>query len=865
LAKGDLALKKNMVAARIAAFCLPILIMGGVFALLGVYPFGENTLLILDMNSEYIDYYAQLRGALLSGDSLMRSWNMGMGLNMLGLVAFYTASPFLLLLLIFPVSHITEAVLVITLLKFGLGGFTFSCYAGYTFRLKGAANAAFSVVWALIAYNVVYSSNLMWLDGAAFLPLVLLGVEKLLREDKYRLFFLSLLYVFLTSYYIGYMIGLFSFLYLVAVYFAEHRDWRVFLRKLGRFLLWAALAAACCAFLLIPAYLNLSSGQSSMWDIPLDLHLNHSLTALTSKFLPGAYDSLTDSGTPNLYCNLLTVLLALLFFGARGITRREKTVFGCLLGFLLLCLSCRLLDLGWHAFEDPTWYPARYSFVVSFLCIHLALRGLGQVQTVGRVGAVGSGLILLLILLEAGIAGHAYAGVCLIALCIAFALAYGLLLWAGYSDKSRGSRRAAAILLCVLVCGESAWSAYMLAARTDAQFQYKTRESYTRFRDTYGPVVEKVRELDGGVYRMELTEQRSANGGMALGYGGVSHYSTTTDQNLNYYLQRLSYNNGTANELRFAPATPATNGILGIRYVLSKEELGDGYSLVGGIGDTGIYQNLCAYPLAFYADYKALRYSGESDNPFALVNDFVRATGAADNAPALFTPLDWGCTLHNVREAARSGYIEYHRVIIGEEDAWVSYSITNGAGRPAYAYFPLGGSFTNTEIFVNDSYAQPELAYRHNTIVSLGAGENPVLDMRMNRNRDKMSCHTPFIESLDVDEAQRAAQAAGEYAMDFDVFTDTRVSGSITAPRDGLMVTTIPYDEGWTVEVDGAPVRLHRFSQVFLAVELPSGAHRVDMHYRAPGLLPGGVISAATVTGILVWWAIKRLRKGGGR
>ena len=37
-------------------------------------------------------------------------------------------------------------------------------------------------------------------------------------------------------------------------------------------------------------------------------------------------------------------------------------------------------------------------------------------------------------------------------------------------------------------------------------------------------------------------------------------------------------------------------------------------------------------------------------------------------------------------------------------------------------------------------------------------------------------------------------------------WTDTELSGSITADTAGVMYTSIPYDKGWTILVDGKAV-----------------------------------------------------------
>ncbi len=47
-------------------------------------------------------------------------------------------------------------------------------------------------------------------------------------------------------------------------------------------------------------------------------------------------------------------------------------------------------------------------------------------------------------------------------------------------------------------------------------------------------------------------------------------------------------------------------------------------------------------------------------------------------------------------------------------------------------------------------------------------------------------------------------------------YSDTRITGTITADKSGLMFTSIPYDKSWTVYVDGTPVSTQKVGDAFL-------------------------------------------------
>lgn len=847
----------------LCAFILPMLLGAAAFSSIGIFPFGEKALLIADMDSEYIDYLAQMNEAVRASGSLLRSWNMGMGLNMLGLIAFYTASPLNLLVLLLPLSIITEAVFAVTLLKFGLCGLFFAMFAREVFPAAGREfHVMFAAAYALCAYNIAYSSNIMWLDGAAFLPLVLLGVERILRGGRYGLFLFGLVYVFFTSYYIGYMIGVFSFLYFTASYFARHNSFKRYLDMLWRFAGTAVLAAGCLAFLLLPAFLNLKDGQSDMWNLPFRPELRYTGVRLSAKLLPGTYDSLTDAGLPHIYCTVAAALFLVLFFCIKAVPLREKLVFGGLIGFMLISFSSEFLDLAWHAFEDPTWYPARYSFVFSFLILRLALRCVSLREQITRYEILGALLLLSVLFVEIGINRFYFARMWPVLAGIALATAYALIMIFGKrkSGKSRQGRIYAALLV-FFVCIESFGNASVMARGMDWQFGYANRAEYRDFMSRYGAAVDGMKQLDTGVYRAELVGMRTANSAMALGYNGISHYSTTTDQSLNAFLQQLGYIHGTENELRFSRSTPLTNGLLGIRYVISPQDMGSGYILRGTSGDLGVYENTAAFPLAFWSPPLAADYEPDTENgPFVLQNGLARAlTGV--NSPA-FIGLPAAEELNNTERTVWDGHTVYERLVRGKP-ASVGFAVENPSRDEAYAYFPVYTNlFADADVYVNDVFAQSDFGYRSNTIIPLGGAEADAV--RIELDYWGLDITGAYFARLDLNAAQNAAAKASENAMQFTTFLDTRVEGTIFAPEDGVFATTFPYDDGWTLEIDGRRVEPERLAGVFLSASLAKGEHAVSMRYAPAGFRAGMAVSTATWVAVALWYLRRKFNSRGG-
>ena len=202
------------------AFLVPAVLMTLIYVALGVWPVGERSALVLDLNAQYVYYIEKFRSILLDGGSFLYSFERALGGEFMGIVAYYVASPFNLLTLLFPKQWMTEVVMAIMILKCGFCGFNFGVYAHNRFdRRRPMATIIFSTMYALCSFGVVMQNNLMWIDCMLLFPLVLLGMDRLIKYGRYKLYTVTLALAILSNYYIGYMMCLFLLFYFFVSFF----------------------------------------------------------------------------------------------------------------------------------------------------------------------------------------------------------------------------------------------------------------------------------------------------------------------------------------------------------------------------------------------------------------------------------------------------------------------------------------------------------------------------------------------------------------------------------------------------------------------------------------------------------------------
>ena len=237
----------------LAAFFVPMVIMIIIFAQRGIFPFGEESFLRTDMYHQYAPFFSEFRYKLTHGGSLLYSWDVGMGVNFAALYAYYLASPLNWLLVLCPKNLVIEFMTYMIVLKIGLSGLSFSWYLRKHCRTRDFGVAFFGIFYALSGYMAAYSWNIMWLDCILLFPLIMLGLERLVKEKKCLLYCVTLGLSILSNYYISIMICIFMVLYFIALLILEGwKSWKDVLIHSGLFALFSLLAGGLSAVVLLP-------------------------------------------------------------------------------------------------------------------------------------------------------------------------------------------------------------------------------------------------------------------------------------------------------------------------------------------------------------------------------------------------------------------------------------------------------------------------------------------------------------------------------------------------------------------------------------------------------------------------------------
>ncbi|MBR4940707.1 MAG: YfhO family protein, partial [Clostridia bacterium] len=651
-------------------FFLPAFVLELVYVTFKVFPFGNDSLLVLDLNAQYIYYYEAFRDAILGDGSLMYNWSRALGGEFFGIFAYYTASPFMLVYVLFPKEYITEALLTTALLKTACASLSFGYFLSETRGGQRAKIVIYSCMYALMSYFVMHQMNPMWLDAVIALPLIMLGVDRLVREGKYVLYTVALTYAFISNFYIGYMVAIFTAAYFFYSFFTNEDFGQKGLGKnlLRRGLTFAAfsiLSALMACVVLIPTYFSLSLGKLEFSDPSFELKQKFDLIELLPKLLFGAYDTCRPEGLPTLFCGTLTLLTLPLFYTNKNISVRKKIMSTVICVFLLLSMNMSTVDLVWHGLQNPNWLNYRYSFLLCAFMLIMGYEAFANVKdgyTPGGVGISMLGCMALIFYVDSMELEWLDTRITVWG-SIAIVVVYFAFLAFDAYRKGKSNRICMALMLG-FVCAELYLNAFTNICLIDADVVFSSRVSYRNFVDPYYKAAEWIRDQDNSFFRTEKTYTRCVNDNMALGTYGISHSSSTLNADAIAYIKELGYSTG-AHWTRYVSPILGTDSILGIKYIIQDSETNYGLQQIGTVGELYIYKNNHAMPLCFpvsegYDEYE----EPAKENPFDAQNRMLSAMVGSEEVIQFYSPIDAenvSIVFENVAEKKYGeGYTKYY-------------------------------------------------------------------------------------------------------------------------------------------------------------------------------------------------------------
>ena len=948
-----------------AAFIVPFLLTLLAYIGFDVYPFGERSVLTLDLNGQYIYYFEALRRDFWGGGSAFYSWSRNLSGGFMGIIGYYLASPFTLIIMILPRKMILESMMIMQMTKVGSAGLTFSIYAQKSKKVKPLQSIMFSTMYAMMAYVVIQLIDPMWVDGPVFLPLIILGVEYLIDDGRKLNYIIPTAIMFVANFYIGFMIAIFIALYFVYyMFFGTKRKFKGiedYGKTFGTMVLSTVVVLMCSCFMILPVYNALALGKFDFSVPDYSYKAMFNPIELVPCLLPDQYYSVNvDEGTrfygrPEIYCGVLTFILVPLFFMNKKIKRNNKIGYGLMTFALLFSMYVKPINMMWHGGQDPNWLPYRYSFLLSFVLVSMAAEVFSKLDgykltplnagisavTVGGLTAIFCGMMKKFNYNEekykyvaltpykakldsADSTEQLWLGTIAFGLILAAIYLIGIYMYS--HSKTKKARNAITVFMAGLIFFETGYNCFDTFRKIFKEVGNSGKATYTEI-ITAPEVVKELEAYDSGFYRAEKTYDRMVNDPLAYNLKGISHSSSVMNSRAITFIETMGYFTQSF-ESKYQGCNPVADSILGIKYVLDDPERNSSsrnlldasyikrfessYTKDKDVpAHIDVYENPNALNIGYMADDDILVLSGlGNDNPFNSLNNFLSAmTGNTPDFYAnpivpkqYYVPFDCKISyddtkvyLHdyfNDPDGDGNGTMhDCYEAFAGVNDAVVNVDVT--VPKDGNIYMHLGsemrrqcnvwvavkgedgvyrGQNTGTEAY--DGYGQ-YFTTNSSPIVRMGpfkegdeveirltipptgpnnsyTGQNEYIMVRKNAGFNFYYLdEEAFTEDI-------TKLKTNQWELDMDKTNDRYLVGDINAQEGQILMTTIPYEPGWKVQVDGktidnliveetndqgAKVLKNKEGSVgqvivlgtMIGIKLPAGHHTVSMKYTPPG------------------------------
>ena len=854
--------EKWFVANRfvIGAFVCTAIIMCITYILRHVYPFGDQIVLKVDLYHQYAPFHEELRSRILNGQSLLYSWEGGLGKEFVTQMAYYTASPISFLILLFPQKLLPEALAFFILIKTCFSASFFSYYLKEHFKKNDLSILIFGLLYAFTAFMTGYYWNVMWLDSVALFPIVALGVERLIHENKHILYYVAITLTMIVNFYMAVLVCVFTAAYFIVVLFANY-EWKrnksVMIARMVKFAIVSIIAALTAMFILAPVAIALGQTATSDTKFPKFEIYQNIYQLITNHFIGARPVVLArNEDLPNVYSGVITMMLIPLYFFNTKINKREKWLMSALLIFMLLCACIKPLDFLIHGMHFPSNLPHRYTFIYSFIMLYIAYKGLLNIKSCKFEFVVYAGIFYtIVILVTEFVMVPAISDIDRvlsnsdIIINIVAMIGYSYFIYAYSKAKPE---MIGGILGVIFVCvfAECMFSSEQGLDRTT------DREAYVKYIDGADEAVDYMNDKENGnFYRTEFRRFTSINDAALYHYRGFSQFSSLAPGGISDFIGNLGIA-ATGNSYRYYDPTPLVDAMFDIKYVMNKDgEINkERYVFEQQFNNVWVYRNDRVLPLGFIVNSDIKNWQTEDSQPFEVQNNFIKQ-GAGINKD-MFTPIKADSvekTFMNVTEQTDDNSFKYELTDPANLSLEPTVKATFTSDKDQYVYVYVdAGNAKRVKYQTNTANEDRELSAGKSLfdIGYVSAGETINVEFALTNKGEfektyrKTGTVKIYAASYNDSVFQEAYDKLNQNTYNITKFEDTHIEGTVNSPTDGVIFTSIPYVDGWKVTVDGKAVdKVSIGNNGVIGVDVPAGEHTVVFQFKSKGLIPSLVIS----------------------
>lgn len=826
---------------------------------------GNGSILTGDAADQYYELYMELWDKVHNGESLFFSWNAGCGYDFLTNMIYYLVSPFSLFVLAVPRTFVENAVQIIMVLKWGLIGLSMNYYLQHTElihfeKYRKWISFVLGTCFMLCNYMITVFAFFNWLDVIILFPLVLLGIEDILFRKKWKKYFVLLLCSIICNFYTAWQMCIFCAIWFVVWIWSEDEK----KNKIKMFLTSSVIAAMSSMIVIVPSLLGVQKRYAYETAESVSLFARSFLTSankVVSKLFICDYIRNTDSFEPALYFSIggITAVLVLLF---SKIEERKKIKIFIPLIILVLSVFVGGLNVVWHGFSVPNGSYNRFTYLLIFvllMCVMLLAEHWKQIRlrTVMVAGITGISLFCYAFFKTTDLQEY-YVYLLTILLFVFY-----LILFVLVRKKSISVKAFVYVFFSVMLV-EMIGNAY---------YEFSGYSGYTfRESDINNGAMELSEniECENGERVCSVGEQY--NMGMVMGVPSDGVFVSYGNGNMNRLMQNLGMSYSSVASYSLYGASPLLNYMFDIRYGMAPSEHAfSNVNIIEQRDGVSLFEMKDSSGLGYMVDKDVLLWNCDQ-LPFDAQNDFVNRSVQGKDIFKVLKP-DIKCyntlglaldepdadrlknNLYRTAVKAEFGNMNDCSVIkyVIPEDMDLYMCVNNGKGVYPSLYI--------NDMLVYDG-ANSVIQYTIH-VGKVKKGDIVNLVQQIYHSEVGENYHIAVhMAAFDEQAFEAAYEKLSDSMMEVTEFSSDYVRGTITAKEEGILMTSVPAMDGFTVYVDGKMQEYEKVGDALIGISLPEGEHTIEFRYCTPGFWIG---LAGSVTGFLLFGLLCVWEKKNGR
>lgn len=798
-----------------------------------------------------------------NGDLGQFNWSLGFGANTFSYAFYFLTNPLFWVSLLLPREFIKYSFLVFAILQLTLGFITTHIWlTSISTSKKAPIIGAFIIGFG--AYGIFYLQAEQFLKCLFFYPLILYFTEQYLKENKILGLTISIGLLGISQFFLLYQFIPFLFLYTLFRYLIIHKDNLKFKDTLIAALKYAGLTflgIGLAMVVILPcAYLILSMPRFSNMEISLLSHidLKQFYEVFTGLFTPtfqkldanffinaNNHNFLGWAGTTIIYCLIITPMLLPLIIKIKD--KFTRNIYLLFTGILLFFLCFTIFSYIFQANIDTRWF---YMFYLLFVMIDAKVIDNIEEGSIDKKYILYTGIMtILIIILCLGISAifhfNTLKNLLKLSLSsiviICFVVAYII-----YFTKHLNTKILVGILsLESIYCGIiyflnniaiDSWVFDLPIENVNIQKELSNDNSFYRvLYDKHEVILKEHEDKEDDV--LNIT---TANEPLANGYAGMAFYESIYNTNQEEFLNRFK---STWNMPQSTGRNKVYN-LLSAKYFYTfkpNDPVPYGYKLIKEEKGYKLYENENFVELGFTYD-KTINKDDIINLSFFEQDRIMQEYLITENSNNHEYTLHDNIELLEILPTDTTRVFEFSEPVSNINLYFETFGIPNIKittyldEKEIHHYDIWQFNYVDIPVYepINKVVIEGEDIYGSGTQIYMY--QEP-LDSSYNEAFDKLT---------------------KEHFTNV-VFNNDYISGDITInDQNKYVFTSIPYDLGWSVKVNGEEIPYEKVQLGFIGFNLDPGTYHIEFTYEAPLLKEGIFISISSLAIILI---INKLKK----